>query len=102
MSALLVLQLNETLFTRTVRQQAYYGPLIVKSMGIWTRTRTARPPRRAGVNWQASIALTAALDNDKCGLVTARTDPRSGRPRVSMSSSSITRPWILAWRRESG
>ena len=38
------------------------------------------------------MAVTAALDNESFGLVTARTVAGSGRPSVSTTNSNLTRP----------
>src|SRR2546429_8829998 len=57
---------------------------------------------RAGVNRQLFIAVTAALDNESFGLVTARTAPGSGRPSVSTTNSNRTLPCTPALRSEGG
>src|SRR2546425_10473563 len=57
---------------------------------------------RAGVNRQLFIAVTAALDNESFGLVTARTVAGSGRPSVSTTNSNRTRPCTPELRSEGG
>src|SRR5919204_5180036 len=65
-------------------------------------TRMARPCARAGVKRHIFIASTAATDSESFGLATARIVAGSGRPSVSTTNSTRTRPWMPEPRNDAG